>query len=61
MNEESRLYRIGGHAVKVRLERPWTFKALTEQQKELVARLQGGGGHRHRIRPGGPAGTAFRQ
>ena len=38
MNVESRLYRIGGHTVRVRLEQPWTFKALTEQQLELVAR-----------------------
>ena len=42
MNVESRLYRIGGHTVRVRLEQPWTFKALTEQQKELVARLKAG-------------------
>ena len=42
MNVESRLYRIGGHTVRVRLEQPWTFKALTEQQLELVARLKAG-------------------
>ena len=42
MNAESRLYRIGGHTVRVRLERPWTFKALTEQQLELVDRLRRG-------------------
>ena len=42
MNVESRLYRIGGHTVRVRLEKPWTFKALTEQQLELVARLKAG-------------------
>ena len=42
MNVESRLYRIGGHTVRVRLEQPWTFKALTEQQLALVDRLRRG-------------------
>ena len=42
MNVESRLYRIGGHAVRVRLESPWTFKTLTDKQIELVARLKAG-------------------
>ena len=42
MNVESRLYRIGGHTVCVRLEKPWTFKALTEQQVALVDRLRRG-------------------
>ena len=42
MNVESRLYRIGGHTVRVRLEQPWTFKALTEQQLALVERLRRG-------------------
>ena len=42
MNVESRLYRIGGHTVQVRLEAPWTFKALTEQQTALVERLRSG-------------------
>ena len=42
MNEESRLFRIGGHAVRVRLELPWTFKALAEPQLELVERLRRG-------------------
>ena len=42
MNVESRLYRIGGHTVRVRLEKPWTFKALTEQQEALVDRLRRG-------------------
>ena len=42
MNVESRLYRIGGHTVRVRLEAPWTFKALTEQQLALVDRLRRG-------------------
>ena len=39
---ESRLYRIGGHTVRVRLEEPWTFKALTERQVALVGRLKAG-------------------
>ena len=42
MNVETRLYRIGGHTVCVRLEKPWTFKALTEQQTALVDRLRRG-------------------
>ena len=42
MNVESRLYRIGGHVVRVRLEDPWTFKALSEQQTALVERLRRG-------------------
>ena len=42
MNVESRIYRIGGHAVRVRLEAPWTFRALTDKQLELVARLKAG-------------------
>ena len=42
MNEESRLFRIGGHTVRVRLEAPWTFKALSEQQSALVDRLRRG-------------------
>ena len=42
MNVESRLYRIGGHAVRVRLEEPWTFKVLTQQQLALVERLRRG-------------------
>ena len=42
MNAEKRLFRIGGHTVEVRLERPWTFKALTEQQVALVDRLRRG-------------------
>ena len=32
MNMESRLYRIGGHTIQVRLEKPWTFKVLTENR-----------------------------
>ena len=42
MNLESRLYRIGGHTVCVALEAPWTFKALTDKQMALVARLKAG-------------------
>ena len=42
MNVESRLYRIGGHTVRVQVEKPWTFKALTEQQLALVERLRRG-------------------
>ena len=42
MNVETKLYRIGGHVVRVRLEQPWTFKPLTERQLDLVARLAAG-------------------
>ena len=42
MKMESRLFRIGGHTIRVRLENPWTFKALTEQQAALVDRLRRG-------------------
>ena len=42
MNVETKLYRIGGHVVRVRLEQPWTFKPLTERQLDLVARLGAG-------------------
>ena len=42
MNLETRLYRIGGHTVRVQLERPWTFKALTDRQLTLVDRLRRG-------------------
>jgi hypothetical protein len=42
MNVESRLYRISGHTLRVRLEEPWTFKALTDQQLLLVERLRRG-------------------
>ena len=42
MNVETKLYRIGGHTVRVRLESPWTFKVLTEQQLALVERLKRG-------------------
>ena len=42
MKAESRLYRIGGHVVRVTLEAPWTFKALTPQQEALVERLRRG-------------------
>ena len=39
---ESRIYMIGGLPFEVSLERPWTFKELTEEQKVLVARLKAG-------------------
>ena len=42
MNVETKLYRFGGHTIRVRLERPWTFKALTPQQMELTDRLRRG-------------------
>ena len=42
MNVETKLYRFGGHTIRVRLERPWTFKALTQQQLELTERLRRG-------------------
>ena len=42
MNVETKLYRFGGHTIRVRLERPWTFKALTQQQLELTDRLRRG-------------------
>ena len=42
MNVDSRLYCIGGHTVRVRLEAPWTFKVLTAQQEALVERLRRG-------------------
>ena len=42
MNVETKLYRFGGHPVRGRLERPWTFKALTQQQLELTERLRRG-------------------
>ena len=42
MNVQTKLFRIGGHTVRVRLEEPWTFKALTERQVALVARLRAG-------------------
>ena len=39
---DSRYYRIAGHVVQVRLERPWTFRTLTPRQEELVERLRRG-------------------
>ena len=42
MNVETKYYRIGGHPVRVRVEAPWTFKGLTQQQVELVERLRRG-------------------
>ena len=42
MNMQSRTYRIGGHAVLVQLEAPWTFRNLSGQQEALVERLRKG-------------------
>ena len=42
MKVESRTYRIGGHAVRVRLEEPWTFRALSDRQEAIVERLRRG-------------------
>lgn len=39
---ESKFYRIADHNIKVALEGPWTFKALTPEQQALVARLRAG-------------------
>lgn len=36
-------YRIGGHLIRVRLESPWTFKALTPDQERSVRTLREGG------------------
>jgi len=40
---ESRTYSIGGHPVRLELEAPWTFKALSPRQEEMVAVLAAGG------------------
>ena len=42
MKMESRLYRIGGHTVRISLESPWTFRALSPRQEALVERLRKG-------------------
>ena len=42
MESTGRIYRIGGHRVKVVLEAPWTFKELSAEQEGLVARLRAG-------------------
>ena len=42
MQTSEKTYRIGGHLIKVVLERPWTFKPLTPRQEQLVARLRKG-------------------
>ena len=42
MNMVSRLYRIGGHTVRVSLEEPWAFRTLTPQQEALAERLRKG-------------------
>ena len=42
MENTARIYRIGGHRVRVVLDAPWTFKALTPDQEDLVGRLRRG-------------------
>jgi len=42
MELDVRDYRIGGHVVRVQLEQPWTFRALTPRQEALVERLRRG-------------------
>jgi len=37
-----RTYLIGGHAVRVQLEQPWTFAKLSPEQEALVERLRAG-------------------
>ena len=39
---ERKQFCIAGHNIEVRLESPWTFKALTPEQEALVARLRAG-------------------
>ena len=43
MHESSKTYSIGGHLIRVALAHPWTFKALTSEQKTLVETLRSGG------------------
>ena len=40
---EKKDYRIGGHLVRLVLEAPWTFKALSPRQEEMAAVLASGG------------------
>lgn len=40
---QSRSYRVAGHGIRVILEAPWRFKALTKEQEEVVAKLAAGG------------------
>lgn len=42
MEKSERIYRIGGHRVRVVLDAPWKFKVLTAEQEGLVARLRRG-------------------
>ena len=37
-----KIYRIAGHSIRVSLDSPWTFKALTPAQEELVEKLRRG-------------------
>ena len=39
----SKTYRIGGHEVRVVLEEPWGFKALSVEQEEMIKILAAGG------------------
>ena len=40
MQNMEKLFQIAGHRIRVRLEAPWTFKALTPAQEELVEKLR---------------------
>ena len=42
MENTARIYRIGGHRVRVVMDAPWLFKPLTPDQAALVARLARG-------------------
>ena len=42
MELKEKLFQLAGHRIKVRLEAPWTFKELTQTQKELVEKLRRG-------------------
>ena len=43
MHGSMKTYSIGGHLIRVALCHPWTFKALTAEQKTLVETLRSGG------------------
>ena len=43
MHGSTKSYSIGGHLIRVALCHPWTFKALTAEQKTLVETLRSGG------------------
>ena len=42
MELKEKLFQWAGHRIRVQLEAPWTFKALTSAQVELVQRLRRG-------------------